>query len=226
MYQVFFSCTTDTENNLFKAFSEQRLTPYIKKAHGNTKLAMFYYQWNSYLSQDLYFSIQTLEITLRNTITNAIIRKYGEHWFSNPKFLSVLDKFGKETLSSAIEELNKRHKTLSSGAIIAELTFGFWKAMLNARYDVPLWNKELENTFLNKAPDTHKKNIAEMVDRVRLLRNRISHHEPIIHLNLFARYTEISFLINIINTHVRWWHDTNSRFNQTYKDFETLSAYY
>ena len=82
---------------------------------------------------------------------------------------------------------NKKHK-ISTGSIIAELTFGFWVNLCKKSYKNSLWDKQ--GFFDSVFPDFDKyftsptwdktKVIFPVLKEVLRLRNRIFHHEIII----------------------------------------------
>jgi hypothetical protein len=87
----------------------------------------------------------------------------------------------------------------TTGKVVAELKFVFWEKMLTSRHDERIWNDHLKTVF-PYAPDTL--NTAELrtriytdVFKIRKLRNRIAHHEPIFVRDLQAEYDTIFELI-------------------------------
>ena len=62
------------------------------------------------------------------------------------------------------------------GRVIAELPLGFWSSLLGNDYNRRLWQPCLRTAFDGPVRRTHLH--AELND-LRLLRNRIAHHEPI-----------------------------------------------
>src|ERR1700694_4376445 len=91
----------------------------------------------------------------------------------------------------------------SVGKLVAELSFGFWTGLVGRQYEQTLWVPGLYRAFPNATrivtagPEGSKKvklkrsQIAERLDAIRKLRNRIAHHEPIWDLGLQDRYREI-----------------------------------
>jgi hypothetical protein len=83
--------------------------------------------------------------------------------------------------------------------VVAELNLGFWVAMFDAEYEQALWHgPSLRRVFPN-APRSelgcHK--VRAKLHRIRHLRNRVFHHEPIIDDgNLKELHAEILQLIS------------------------------
>jgi hypothetical protein len=66
------------------------------------------------------------------------------------------------------------------GKVIAELNFGFWRYLSTAAHHYPLWIPYLYNAF---KPGTVRQAVDKPVGRLHRLRNRIAHHEPLLHRN-------------------------------------------
>jgi len=66
------------------------------------------------------------------------------------------------------------------GKVVAELTFGFWVELLKSSNHIPLWMaRNLRSAFPN-APGLNGRMIHSRLKAIQLLRNRISHHEPVL----------------------------------------------
>ncbi|MFN7835772.1 MAG: hypothetical protein ACK5NY_08320 [Burkholderiaceae bacterium] len=88
-------------------------------------------------------------------------------------------------------------KALPPGKVIAELTFGFWLQLTDAKLEHKLWVPYLHKAFApRKAPKRAVLN--QKLEKLRQLRNRVAHHEPIFHLDLLEahrRILEVSLLL-------------------------------
>lgn len=68
------------------------------------------------------------------------------------------------------------------GRVVAELTFGFWRYLLIARYEHSLWNPAIRAKFsaLGHLSGTDsRRQVYDRVENLNYLRNRVAHHEPI-----------------------------------------------
>ncbi|MBA1444187.1 MAG: hypothetical protein M3H12_16910 [Chromatiales bacterium] len=76
--------------------------------------------------------------------------------------------------------LTRQHKELNPERIFAELNFGFWTSMLDKRYKQVLWPQLIKTAFpyMPRKIRTHKV-LSQQFHKIRQLRNRIFHHEPI-----------------------------------------------
>jgi Abi-like protein len=164
-------------------FSEERLDGYLNHAKCNNSKtdALVAYSWNIELSQALYPALQILEITLRNSLHQTLSTNFNTaHWFD----LTFLHKREKKQIEQAKDDLKKEHKRIEAGHIVAKLSFGFWTSLFDVRYEHGqiLWPKLLKPTFpyLSKSQRT-RTYLSRELNRIRFLRNRIFHHEPIWH---------------------------------------------
>jgi len=164
-------------------FSQERLDGYLSHAKCNNSKtdALIAYSWNIELSQALYPSLQILEISLRNSLHQAISESFQtEYWFDLP----LLHDRERKQVNQAKADLLKEKKKIEAGRVVAELSFGFWTSLFDVRYEhgQVLWPKLLKPTFpfLPKGQRT-RAFLSRELNRVRFLRNRIFHYEPIWH---------------------------------------------
>jgi hypothetical protein len=106
----------------------------------------------------------------------------------------------KKQVEQAKEDLRKENKKVKAGHVVAKLSFGFWTSLFDVRYEhgQVLWPKLLKPTFpgLSKRQRT-RTYLSRELNRIRFLRNRIFHHEPIWHWkDLSAQHASI---INMTN---------------------------
>ena len=85
----------------------------------------------------------------------------------------------KNDVDKAIAQITKRKEKVTTDKIIAELTFGFWVALLNSQYERVLW-KYLRKAFPYMPKRMRqRKNLSAPCNALRQLRNRIFHQEAI-----------------------------------------------
>jgi hypothetical protein len=173
---------------LYAALSNERLSSYAR-AGTNYHAAIGTYLWNMALCEALYPVLQGLEIVLRNTLDTAIADRYPvtahfgiESWLDRDP--PVLDEADRPTVEDAKQRLLERSKPATPGRLVAELNFGFWTALLDVRYErnQVFWPHLLRAAF-PAAPKSlrTRKNISPRLNRIRHLRNRVFHHEPVWH---------------------------------------------
>lgn len=166
---------------LERSISAPRLARYVLTCHGDAKAALGLYQWNLEVSAAFFVPLQMLEVTIRNAISEAMEAAYGSSWTHNQGFISSL-----KTLKKGFSP--RQHLTQiaaefgSSDKAIAELKFIFWQKMFVAGLDVTVWNSHLRSVFPNLGEGTVQQirgRFHDNLEILRILRNRIAHHEPI-----------------------------------------------
>jgi hypothetical protein len=105
---------------------------------------------------------------------------------------------GVRTNNSHLKRSKDRRKQLkiSEGKIVAELTFYFWKRLYGPDYEQSLWRTTLKRTFPFKK--LNRSDIAIQLERIYQARNRLAHHEPVLH----GRLTETIEAINFVAEHL------------------------
>lgn len=179
--------------------SDQRLTKYSATSNGDSQKAIDLYYWNSQLSECLYIPLQAWEIALRNRLNLFFCWKYGTNWPFTEKGTRQLKRNEKQKLDDAIERqrINRGAAAVSVGSVLADLSPGFWVALLSKRYAIPfVWakNGNLRRIFPHE-PAIAQEDASDICNKLLDLRNRIAHHEPIFHLPLDARRGEIDRLL-------------------------------
>lgn len=183
----------DFFKSLERSISRSRISTYKSKDH--TKIETIAdYVLNAKISQNFYFLLQNLEVSLRNGIYDSFNKNYPNsdlfYLFENNSFnrhKSKKEKYSRECwkmLCGAKYKL-KHMQTLSDGKIIAELNFGFWTELLTSRDNkyTDMWRNIFSDVFPNykikSSIDQDKTFIALKIDNIRNFRNRIFHYEPI-----------------------------------------------
>lgn len=168
--------------SLIGALSAERLTGYRHPgANEPDGQVLRRYLWNIQLCEALYPVLDLLEVTLRNALHAALSQRTGRaDWYS----VFALEQRESAAIQEAIKRLNDKGKTIVSGAVVAEMNFGFWCSLFDVRYEhgQRLW-PWLAGTSLPNAPrpERQRKTLSRRINRLRLLRNRVFHYEPIWH---------------------------------------------
>ena len=76
-----------------------------------------------------------------------------------------------------LAESRQRSLSVSDGQIIAQLTLHFWKRLFSEHYEKTLWKRALKRVFPNKS--ISRADIAEKIEIIYQIRNRLAHHEPV-----------------------------------------------
>ncbi|MCX8516878.1 MAG: hypothetical protein ORN29_02170 [Rhodoferax sp.] len=197
------------------ALSPARLGRYESEAgvQGDGDLAaLILYAWNAQVSGALLSPLHICEVVVRNAVANALEANYGARWPWSPTFeRSLPDPL--QGYSPRKDLQSARRAAATTGKVIPELKFVFWQKMFTSRYDTRIWNTYLRRVMPNLDP---AKTIPELrtaiyndMEMVRLLRNRIAHHEPIFTRALGDDYRVIHALIERCCAVTAGWMNSN-----------------
>lgn len=208
--------------SLEKTISPARLSTYRRLSGGDTVNAIRFYYWNMALGQSLHIPIQSLEVALRNTISIAISDLFGQNWYLQARFKTILTPWAERTLNTAVAQANKesrrKRKPLVEGDVIANLSFGFWGELLAPRYNKHIWKKRLNTAFPCLPATKNSQDIYNSVHKIIKLRNRISHHEPIIGGRLNSLYDSMLEITGWICADTRDWVEHHCDFGTVYSN--------
>lgn len=202
--------------NLEEALSLERFSRYVGWAEGDREKALYLYGLNTALSEALYTPLQMLEVTLRNRFHTILSEALHENWFDEPGFLATPHQ--PEQLAKAKAELDENKKAFTPGRIVAALTFSFWTAMLSPQYE-NLWQTTLHRAARREdGKGLRRKDLSKPLAPIRVLRNRIAHHEPILEWNLPRHYRNILHITGWLSPDAAEWCAHHSRFESIYPD--------
>jgi hypothetical protein len=184
------------------------------------------YLWNIELSEALYPCLQSFEVALRNSIHASLSDHFqSEFWFDQ----GILLEWQEKTLHQAREQLTTYHKPHEAGRIVAELPFGFWSSMFNSPYE-PIWYtdgaRSLSAVFPHLPRTLRKRKlISRRVERIRRLRNRVFHYEPIWNKpDLEERHGQIDEALAWISPEMRDVMALSDRFERVFHDKPIIEA--
>ena len=184
-----------TEQQLKYYLSSPRFNVYLAKTNNDFDKACQFYKANIELSEAFYPILSVLEISLRNAVHEALKTRFqDEYWFKNCLPVEFLP-----FVLEATQKLTAQRKTITADRVIAELNFGFWSRLFNQRYTSLFW-KPLRLIFKNTPKHLRQRNtIADALYRIRTLRNRIYHYEPI-----FGNWQDIENRYNEMQVFLMW----------------------
>jgi hypothetical protein len=196
------------------ALSLERFSRYLAWAEGDRGRAIELYTLNTRISESLYVPLQALEIALRNRIHAVMTEDHHESWFETDPF--QLNARQTTQLAKAVQDILDSDREPTPGRVVAELTFGFWTAMLGTVYE-DLWRRSLHR--IGNRPEgkrLRRKDFAGPLTPIRMLRNRVAHHEPIIHWSLRKHHDRMLELTEWLAPAAAGWCRQLDRFDEVY----------
>jgi hypothetical protein len=156
-----------------RTITKERLTRYLGATHQNISRALELYEFNVQLSEVLYGLLHGIEVTVRNAEHHALTASYGTPtWYD----LAPLSPYWRDQLANAKAKPGVARRP---GKVVAELTFGFWVDLVQNANHRSFWvGQKLHVAFPNA--HRHRRLIHDRLKAIQLLRNRISHHEPVL----------------------------------------------
>lgn len=199
-------------SNIKRSLSDSRLSTYENVTFNgvslNTEQALKLYAWNAQISAAFFAPLHLCEVVIRNAVSEAIERKYGENWPWSSAFERSLPN-PSNGYSPKRDLINARTGQTTTGKVIPELKFVFWEKLLTRRFDDRLWTPYLHVVFPHHDASldtpTMRNKLRVLLEKVRGLRNRIAHHEPIISRDLELDFKNIDLLINYRCTDTAHW---------------------
>lgn len=189
--------------------SAARLSTYINARHSDTASAIRLYAWNIEVSAALWGGFSLLEVCLRNAMHYQLaVLASRDDWWNAPTI--TLHHEQADAVTKAITFVaSAKGPTYSADDVVAELTLGFWTALLANRYHQRLWAPAIIHAF----PHWHARRgpLQQRLERLRRLRNRVAHHEPIFTRNLVRDHEDTLSVLAAIDPAARDWVVAESR---------------
>ena len=207
------------------SFTSSRLSVYKQYGADNlTCLARYLY--NIEVCKSLYSSVNIFEVTFRNAIDKVLCTVAGaDNWYD----ILTLDSTSMKNISDAKHKIQKKGKPVTHDRIVSELTFGFWTSLLTPRYSQASFQSKIIKTCFKGVPAAQRniKNLQARFDKIRILRNRVSHHERIIHWkNLSIQHDELLESIKWLDNASYELACSCDKFPKVYaKDFKAYKQY-
>lgn len=195
------------------ALSLERFARYVTWAGNDRERALALYTLNTQVSEALYIALQTLEVSLRNRIHTVMAAAHGERWFEDIAVIKVEHQTAQ--VADAVAELEANGKVATAGRVIAALSFSFWTAMFSPIYE-DLWRSTLKDIARRDGKALLRKDFSRPLTQIRLLRNRIAHHEPILHWDLRKHHQALRDLTAWLSPPAFDWSQHLDRFESVY----------
>lgn len=151
------------------------------------------YAWNAKVSAALILPAHFAEISIRNVADEVLTTVYGKKWPWSQGFVQSLPHRQSRDL------IRTRSNYTTTGKVIAELKLVFWQQLFTQRHDNRLWLPYLAAAMPHSPthdPRLLRSEIRESIERIRTLRNRIAHHEPVFTRDLTE---DLAVMLNLIS---------------------------
>ena len=170
-------------SDLTQGLSAPRLNSYATLLEGRkTSLnVLSSYLVNMYTTAQLTYSLQLLEVTLRNNMHDAFTKTFGAaDWYDTPGLLGPNEA---KKLSDVRQKFFISRKPNTPNNIVAESSFGFWAGMLHQHYENKIYRKypSIIKQIFPYCPRYARQRavVAPQIQSINKLRNRALHWEPI-----------------------------------------------
>lgn len=214
-------------SGLERGLSVERLAGYRLNPADTDREAAARYLWNVAIAESLHTCLHFTEVTLRNAIHQEMSVKFNNPlWFEDPAVVTqpTIDKI-QEIRQDIAREARQDQRTvpvITAGDLVAKASFGFWVSFFYGAYTNPtsqLWSgHSLKRVFPHATNEQRKpRELRKVFERVRRLRNRVSHHEPVWNRpHLVTAHTEIHEVIRWMNPEMEVLASQLDRFQAVY----------
>ena len=224
MIQPIFENNQQNLEHFKKAISISRFGTYLMHSQQDDMMAVRLYHWNAQLSQSLYLYLHGWEICLRNKLNAFLAWKYNtQEWAFNDRCLRQFPAKDRAKVEETKlrQQQARKTKNVTTAAIVADLSAGIWVSLISAHTEVPFGMRgrpgdNLYRIFPN-AKNITRKEYWSMCDDILALRNRVAHYEPVLHLDLEARFKDMQTIVGAICPTSRSFFDTACEFDKVFK---------
>lgn len=179
---------------LDRSITPTRMSTYLAAASNDEELARRLYLWDRKLSVAFLADLAILEVALRNAMSAQLEAEWGSEWYKNLDL--PLDERSANALNAAWNQIGDPK---TQGKLVAQCMFGFWRGLLDkgdhigkhprrvrCNYEV-LWRGVLDKAFPGGRAEAraegkrwNREYALAVVSRIKDLRNRVAHHEPLV----------------------------------------------
>lgn len=195
--------------------SQRRFETYLQASGHDAARAVELYIWNAKIGASFHIPIQAAEVALRNRVNQALVSKFGVEWWQEPRFVTLADRERQRDLETVKSRLSRKAIRCETDQIVAGLSFGFWVGMLHRRYNPAIWGAQLRAAFPYLPRTEDRESLFRRCGEIASLRNRISHHEPLIKLDAMKQHSDLIKLLS-------WICPATAKWVRPYCDLPTL----
>ena len=197
--------------------TDARFEPYLAEARGEYQEALALYVWNTRISAAAFETLHHVEVLVRNSVDAQFAPVNPgavpeETWLDDP---SILVGPARDRVRATIDRVVRDGKRPTRGRVIAGLSFGFWRALFDKKYQ-QLWNTHLHRAFPAGSGD--RSEVAALMSNLVPFRNRLAHHETIVRRPIAEHYAEMLALAGLVDADARAWIADVSRVDDVLAD--------
>jgi hypothetical protein len=190
--------TSEQIGQIGVTISSARLATYLVAAGHDMVRAFDLYLWNAQLGEAFHTPIQAVEVGLRNRINVALSNLYTPNWWECANFQRILDAERNSDLVTVFKRIRNKKLELCTDQVVAGLSLGFWVGLLDGSYNAPIWSRQLRIAFPSLPTGRGRKSLFNQAGKIATLRNRISHHEPLIRRNISQDFSDVMTMLEWI----------------------------
>jgi len=167
--------------------TDPRFAPYLAEAKGDHAVAVELYVWNARISAAMFETLHHVEVLVPNTIDAQFtsVDAAAAPRDTRLEDASILNDAARRRVIETIGPIRREHKTPTRGRVVAGLSFGFWRALFDRKYDA-LWVSRLHRAFPHGSGSRGE--VAALMSGLVPFRNRLAHHETIIRRPIARHY--------------------------------------
>ena len=175
------------------------------------------YDWNISIGAALFEDLSRLEVVMRNVLGKALQSLAATAGWPVPWYQhhSIYTAPARRALDDARGRASEGDRPVNHDRVISELSFGFWRFLCLRRYVSTLWVPALASAFVHhqhpRDPARVRREVAQRMEALHLLRNRIAHHQPIYRRDLRSDAEATRDLLGWVCPVTLRWHDRCSR---------------
>lgn len=235
---------SEKRQRVLNALHRTRLEPYLKETNENEQNALKLYTWHLRLTSSVQELLGVVEVTLRNAIDRELLI-WNENECANKSWLLEAPAAPLGSLTSGKRKLalrnaekaveirdvgHPRHQaSVTHDDVLANVMFGMWKDImpnhgLDAGQAGPanknrkrMWDEAIHKAFPHSNDPDGKETYWRII-RLHLLRNRVSHMESLLGIDLPDRVHDMNKLVESIDPYVAEWFTGLNRVNAVLKE--------
>lgn len=162
--------------------TSERLGSYFASCGNDLDEVFRLYEWNMHASASMLTLTSMVEVVVRNALDRELVSwaraRSHASWFD----AAPLDTQGRLDVQKARTRATQHGRRPElHGRVIAELSLGFWRFLVESRYLTSLWIPATHLAFDRGPADLRQRRtaVAGRLQQLSYVRNRAAHHEPI-----------------------------------------------